>query len=78
MLSFGRTHGQALRDGNTNSQQELRFLHLLSMLGAPGSVTYAAAIPRVVQRRILLPLATRLARRHGYAPAAGLRAHIFE
>ncbi|WP_198347769.1 cupin domain-containing protein [Nocardia terrae] len=78
MLSFGKTLGHAIRDGNTNSQQELRLLHLLMMLGTPGSVTFAAGLPLAAQRRVLLPLAMRLARRRGYAPAPGLRAHIFE
>ena len=77
LLSFGRTLGQAIRDGNVNSQQELHLPHLLMMLGTPGSVTFAAAIPLTVQRRILLPLTARMARRRGYAPAAGLRDHIF-
>lgn len=77
LMSFGKTLGHAIRDGKVNSQQELRLAHLLLMLGTPGSVTYAAAIPIAVQRRVLLPLAGRVARRRGYAPAAGLRAHIF-
>ncbi|WP_024804624.1 cupin domain-containing protein [Nocardia sp. BMG51109] len=77
LLSFGRTLGQAIRDGNVNAQQELRLPHLLLMLATPGSVTFAATIPIPVQRRILLPLAARIARRRGYAPAAGLRDHIF-
>ncbi|WP_040808454.1 hypothetical protein [Nocardia concava] len=77
MLSFGRTLGQAVRDGKTNAHQELHFLHLLMMLASPGSVTYAAGIPLPVQRHLLLPLAARLARRRGYGPAAGLRPHIF-
>ncbi|MEV6431661.1 cupin domain-containing protein [Nocardia sp. NPDC051463] len=77
LLSFARTLGQALRDGKVNSQQELHLPHLLMMLGTPGSVTFAAGIPLGVQRRILLPAATRFAKHRGHAPAAGLRAHIF-
>ncbi|MEC3956421.1 cupin domain-containing protein [Nocardia sp. CDC153] len=77
LLAFGRTLGQAIRDRQTNGQQELRLLHLLMMLGTPGSVTYAASIPVPVQRRLLLPLATRVAKQRGYRPAAGLRDHIF-
>ncbi|WP_067708957.1 cupin domain-containing protein [Nocardia yamanashiensis] len=77
LMSFGKTLGQAIRDGKVNAQQELRLLHLLMMLGTTGSVTYAATLPITVQQRVLLPLAGRLARRRGYAPAAGLRAHIF-
>ncbi|RMI30111.1 cupin domain-containing protein [Nocardia stercoris] len=77
LLAFARTLGQALRDGKVDAHQELRLPHLLLMLGSPGSVTFAAGIPLPVQRRILLPVATRLARRRGYAPAAGLRDHIF-
>ncbi|MGS2810625.1 cupin domain-containing protein [Nocardia sp. MW-W600-9] len=77
LLSYARTLGQALRDGNVNSQQELRLPHLLMMLGTPGSVTFAARIPLGVQRRILLPAATRFAQHRGHAPAAGLRPHIF-
>ncbi|WP_067821348.1 cupin domain-containing protein [Nocardia inohanensis] len=77
LLSFGKTLGQSIRDGKVNSQQELHFLHLLMMLGTPGSVTFAATIPVAFQQRVLLPLAGRIARRRGYGQAAGLRAHIF-
>ncbi|WP_067537931.1 hypothetical protein [Nocardia crassostreae] len=77
MLSYAKTLGQAIRDGNVNSQQELHLPHLLMMLGQPGSVTFAAGPPRTLQRRLLLPIAARIARRRGYAPAAGLRGHIF-
>ncbi len=76
-MLFGKTLGHAIRDGTTNSHNELPFLHLLMMLGTPGSVTFAATIPIPLQRHVLLPLATRIARRRGYAPAVGLRAHIF-
>ncbi|MFC9993901.1 cupin domain-containing protein [Nocardia sp. NPDC127526] len=76
MLSYGKTLGQALRDGNVNSQQELHLPQLLLMLGTPGSTTFAATLPLPLQRRLLLPLATRFARRRGYSPAAGLRDHI--
>ncbi|QLY28270.1 cupin domain-containing protein [Nocardia huaxiensis] len=77
LMSYGKTLGQAVRDGNVNAQHELRPAHLLLMLGTPGSVTFAARVPLALQRRVMLPLATRIARRRGYAPAAGLRGHIF-
>jgi hypothetical protein len=77
LLSYGRMLGRAIRDGRVGAQQELPLLHLLLMLGSPGSVTRAAFVPAALQRHVLLPLAGRLARRRGYAPTEGLREHIF-
>jgi hypothetical protein len=73
LLGYGRTLGQAIRDGKVNAQQELPLPHLLLMLAEPGSVTFAAGLPVGLQRRVLLPLVAALARRRGYRPAAGLR-----
>ncbi|GAA3391717.1 cupin domain-containing protein [Cryptosporangium minutisporangium] len=73
LLSYGRTLGRAIRDGEVNGQQELPLPHLLLMLAETGSVTFAAGVPVVLQRRVLLPLAAAVVRRRGYRPAPGLR-----
>ena len=72
LLAFGRTLGQAIRDGKTNAQQELPLPHLLLMLAQPDSVILAARLPAGPQRR-LLRLAAPVLRRRGYRPAPGLR-----
>jgi hypothetical protein len=72
LLAYGRTLGQAIRDGKTNAQQELPLPHLLVMLALPGSVIFAAGLPAALQRR-LLPFAVPALRRRGYRPAPGLR-----
>jgi quercetin dioxygenase-like cupin family protein len=72
LLAFGRTLGQAIRDGKTNAQQELPLPHLLLMLAQPDSVILAAGLPAGPQRR-LLRLAAPVLRRRGYRPAPGLR-----
>ncbi len=72
LLAYGRTLGQAIRDGKTNAQQELPLPHLLLMLAQPDSVIFAAGPPVGVQRHVLRLLAP-LFRWRGYRPAAGLR-----
>lgn len=72
LLAYGRTLGQAIRDGKTNAQQELPLPHLLAMLAQPDSVIFAAGLPIGVQRHVLRLIAPAL-RRKGYHPAAGLR-----
>jgi hypothetical protein len=72
MLAFGRTLGQAIRDGKTNAQQELPLPHLLLMLAQPDSVIFAAGLPIGPQRH-LLRLVAPVFRRRGYRPGAGLR-----
>jgi quercetin dioxygenase-like cupin family protein len=72
LLAFGRTLGQAIRDGQVNAQQELPLPHLLLMLAQADSVIFAAGLPVGVQRHVLR-LVTPLLRRRGYRPAAGLK-----
>lgn len=72
LLAYGRTLGQALRDGSVNAQQELPLPHLLLMLAQPRSPILAARLPPALQRpalRLLAPLLSHL----GYHPAPGLR-----
>jgi mannose-6-phosphate isomerase-like protein (cupin superfamily) len=72
LLAYGRTLGQALRDGAVNAQQELPLAHLLLMLAQPDSAILAAGLPPTLQRHLLRLLAPVL-RKRGYRPAAGFR-----
>jgi quercetin dioxygenase-like cupin family protein len=72
LLAYGRTLGQAIRDGKANAQQELPLPHLPLMLAQPDSAILAAGLPAGPQRQ-LLRLAAPLLRRRGYRPAPGLR-----
>jgi hypothetical protein len=46
LFRYGRTLGQALRDGTVNAQQELPLGHLLLMLAQPDTVILAAGLRR--------------------------------
>jgi hypothetical protein len=72
LLAYGRTLGQAIRDGKTTAQRELPLAHLLVMLAQPDSVIFAAGLPIAMQRHLLRLIAPVL-RRKGYRPAPGLR-----
>jgi mannose-6-phosphate isomerase-like protein (cupin superfamily) len=71
LFHYARTLGQAIRDGNVNSQQEFKLLHLMVMLNQPGGSTYAAGPPISVQRLFVIPLMATLGRLRGYRPAYG-------
>lgn len=73
MTMFGRTHAQAIRDGNVDPQQQLKPLHLMLMLNQPGGTTFAAGLPIGVQRRLVIPLLAAVGRWKGYRPAYGFQ-----
>jgi mannose-6-phosphate isomerase-like protein (cupin superfamily) len=63
---YGRTHGDALRAGRVNGQQQLTPLHLMLVLRETRAGTYAAGPPIPIQRLLVIPLLAALARLRGY------------
>lgn len=63
---YGRTHGDALRTGRVNRQQQLSPLHLMLVLRESRAGTYAAGPPVTIQRLLVIPLLAAFARLRGY------------